>query len=118
MRSKNKHTVVHYLKKEKDDSKRIKNKINNCNPFAGASNYHTQDNVRAKSVWAHVVRELRRLWVERCENTSAKSGCGFGYFFHKSGFPDERSLGERKTEADKPAGRQAKRFELEGNPRQ
>ena len=47
---------------------------------------------------------------------SDKSGCGFGYFFHKSGFPDERSLGERKTEADKPAGRQAKRFELEGNP--
>lgn len=37
MRTKNKHTVAHYIKKEKDDSKRIKNKINNCNPFAGAS---------------------------------------------------------------------------------
>ena len=39
-------------------------------------------------------------------------------FCHQNGLSNERSLWERKTGADKPAGRQAKRFELEGNPRQ
>ena len=58
--NKNKHTVACYIKKEKDDSKRIKKKINNCNPFAGASNYHLTKQCQA-AVCLNAKRELRLL---------------------------------------------------------
>ena len=59
------------------ENEKLKMNTKKCNPYAGASNYHTQDSDKAKFVWAHervrVTQALgRALWeYER------QVGCGF-----------------------------------------
>ena len=84
-----------------------------CNPME-LHNCLSHNSNKCNPLGVHILTKLNPSSLNSC--CALKQTAAWRCFI--SGFPDGRSLGERKTGACKPKGRQAECFEREGNPRQ
>ncbi len=70
-------------------------------PICSCEQLSLNETLASSRLFEHKVR-VKAARVEFSENVSSKSGCGFGYFFHKSGFAYGWSEANPDSEQNEP----------------